>query len=426
MTFSKIGRLVTAVAASAALGLGMTACGGGTIGFMWVLGTYYNQITGFKIDDYTGNLTQIPGSPFSSGGSNPQMLVVKPGGRFVYVLNSGTGEVGLPGTPGYVAGTGSSVEEFAVGGNGVLTPQQTFSSQGTHPVYLSFDSSGNYLFVLDKYAPDYNAVSNPNGSLTAFVVASDTGRLTLVPNTTILNPNGTPTTFFEVGASPVMTKVGSNGCVYTLSADSIFPYSVSPSNGQLVPTTTGPQQIIPSGNGVINNPINLTSINPGGGSAGSFVYLTDGANNTIYSYTAQTGCTLSPIPSSQETNIEPNAVPVNSLTSNNGSYLYVLNQIPSSTTAKRAASISAYTISGQGVLQQLSTDPGNNPYATGSGPTCLVEDPSNQYIYTSNFNDGTVTGKVFQSQFGFLSDLTHGSTFPVSQNPSCLAVSGNL
>ena len=57
MTLSKIGRVVMALVATAALGLGMTACGGGTIGYMWVLGTYYNQISGFLIDNYTGNLT---------------------------------------------------------------------------------------------------------------------------------------------------------------------------------------------------------------------------------------------------------------------------------------------------------------------------------------------------------------------------------
>ena len=31
MTFSKIGRMLTALVATAALGLGMTACGGGTL-----------------------------------------------------------------------------------------------------------------------------------------------------------------------------------------------------------------------------------------------------------------------------------------------------------------------------------------------------------------------------------------------------------
>jgi len=53
MKLSRIGRIGMAFVVSVALGLGMTACGGGTIGYMWVLGTQYNQIAGFKIDDYT-------------------------------------------------------------------------------------------------------------------------------------------------------------------------------------------------------------------------------------------------------------------------------------------------------------------------------------------------------------------------------------
>ena len=71
MTFSKIGRILTALVATAALGLGMTACGGGTIGYLFVAGSYYNQISGFKIDDYTGNLTPIEHGPFALNATNP-------------------------------------------------------------------------------------------------------------------------------------------------------------------------------------------------------------------------------------------------------------------------------------------------------------------------------------------------------------------
>ena len=56
---------------------------------MWVLGTQYNQIAGFKVDNYTGNLTSVVHSPFSSNGTNPVAIVVKPGGRYLYVVNQG-------------------------------------------------------------------------------------------------------------------------------------------------------------------------------------------------------------------------------------------------------------------------------------------------------------------------------------------------
>ena len=187
----------------------MTACGGGTIGYMWALGTYYNQISGYKIDQYTGNLTVINHSPFSSNGVNPVSVVVKPGGRYIYVVNSGTNAVVTNGVP---TNTGSSIAQFAVGGDGILTFQQTFQSQGTQPIWAAMDTSGNFLYVLDKYSHYYNGTTDLNGSITVFQIAGDTGKLTLVPNTQILTSQNLPTLVFEVGQNPVMSKVGFGFC----------------------------------------------------------------------------------------------------------------------------------------------------------------------------------------------------------------------
>jgi hypothetical protein len=68
----------------------------------------------------------------------------------------------------------------------------------------------------------------------------------------------------------------------------------------------------------------------------------------------------------------------------------------------------------------------NNPYAVGAGPVCMVEDPSDQYIYTSNNIDGTVTGKQINKNSGQLADLQRGSKFPATGQATCLAVSGNV
>lgn len=414
MTFSKIGRMITAVVATAALGLGMTACGGGTIGYMWVLGTYYNQITGFLIDDYTGNLRQIDHSPFSSGGANPVMLVVKPGGRFVYVINSGSGQVGVPGAMGYVPPTGAGIAEFSVGSNGLLTFEQLFSSQGVSPQWAAVDSSGGFLYVLDKYAPDF--ATTGNGSITAFSIAGDTGRLTLVPNTTILK-SGLAQTWFEVGPNPTMTKIGSSGCLYTLSANSIYPYAVNSGNGQLTVPTTGPYQVTGSNS--------LSSINVS--SAGSYLFLTDYGANQIF--TLQPGgsvtCSLTQVSGSQQTNVSGTSHPVNSVTSSNGKFLYVLNQSNTGPQPNSNSSISAFNINSQGQLATL-PDATNNPYATGSGPVCVVQDPTNQYLYISNSADSTITGKLIDQNRGYLSDLTRGSTFPVTKTPTCLAISPNI
>jgi 6-phosphogluconolactonase (cycloisomerase 2 family) len=414
MKFSKIGRIVSALVATAALGLGMTACGGGTIGYMWVVGTFYNQISGFKIDDYTGNLTVIPGTPFSSNGINPATILVKPGGRFVYVINSGSAVTAPTATTLANQTKAGNIAEYSVGGEGALTFQQSFSSQGIHPLWAAFDGTGNYLYVLDQYAPD----NTGNGSITAFSVASDTGRLSLVPNAAIKNPNGTPTAYFEVGANPVMSKVGGGTCLFTLNANSVFPYVINSSNGQLTLATTGPQ--------LISGAVGLNSINTGSGTSGSaYTYMTDGTQNQIFSFTSGAGCTLSPIASSQQSNVPTTLNPVNSLTSNNGKFLYVINQSSTnSTTSTAYSTISAFTIDNLGRLAQLNSS--NNPYPIGAGPVCVVQDPSNQYLYTSNNTDSTVTGRVLRQDTGELSDLTKGSVFPVTKSPTCMVVSGSL
>ncbi len=420
MTFSKIGRMLTALVASAALGLGMTACGGGTIGYMWVLGTFYNQISGFLIDDYTGNLTAIAHSPFASGGTNPISIVVKPGGRYVYVINSGSGATGTPGTTSFNS-PGASIAEFSVGTGGILTFEQTFFSQGVNPVWATFDSTGNYLYVLDKYSPDY--ATTGNGSITAFSVDSSTGRLTLVTNNAILTA-GKAQTYFDVGQSPVMTTVGSGGCLFTLSANSIYPYLVNSSSGQLTVATTGTFVVSAPTGGATPN---FTSINTGtGSSASAFTFLTDGANNFIYTLQAgSSSCSLTQVASSQMTNVQGTANPVYSLTSSSGKFLYVLNYNQAGSTTTANSSISAFTINTLGQLATL-TDTTNNPYAVGSGPTCAVQDPTHQYLYTSNHFDNTVTGKLIDQNRGYLSNLTRGTVFPSTQTPTCMAVSGNL
>ncbi len=145
MKWSSFGRAAMALMSALALGLSMTACGGGTVAYLWAVGTQYNQIVGYLVDDYTGNLTAIPGQPFSSGGSNPLQVLVRPGGRFVYVVNQGTGFTNKS------SGTSDAIELYAVGGTGSLTPEQAYETQGYGHVWATFDSTGSYLYVLDQY-----------------------------------------------------------------------------------------------------------------------------------------------------------------------------------------------------------------------------------------------------------------------------------
>ena len=403
MKLSRIGRISKALVVSMALVLGMSACGGYTVGFMWVLGTQYNQISGFKIDDYTGNLTNMVNSPYPSGGTDPVSIAVRVGGNFVFVVNKGTFN-----SKGVSNGDGN-VAVFAVGEDGILTFQESYQTAGNTPVWASSDGTGSFLYVLDSQAPDF--ATTGNGDITVFAVDGNTGRLQLVPNQLIKDPvTGHQLNYFEVGPVPSMLRAGGT-CLYTLDSgdQSIYPYGIG-SNGQLVVETNS--RIKTGG-------VNITSMN----AAASNMYLTDAGTNKILPYTSGAGCSLSAQVDGAVTNLPLTANPVYSMTDTKNKFLYVLNSTGTNPN-NPGSSISAFVIETTGALVPIS-DP-QNPYSVGNGPVCMIEDPSSQYVYTSNFNDGTVTGKFINQNTGQLSDLARGSTFQSTGIGTCLAVSGNV
>jgi 6-phosphogluconolactonase (cycloisomerase 2 family) len=388
--------------------LGMSACGGYTVGFMWVLGTQYNQIAGFKIDDYTGNLTTMVNSPYPSGGTNPVSIAVRAGGNYVFVVNKGTYSA-----KGISNGDGN-IAVFAVGEDGVLTFQNTYNTAGNSPVWAVANGTGSYLYVLDSQAPDY--ATTGNGDITVFGVDGGTGRLQLVPNQLIKNAAGQQLNYFEVGKAPTTFR-SSGSCLYTLDSgdQTIYPYGIG-SAGQL---TIEINSTIPLGT------VNATSLNV----SGSSIYITDAGSTlstggSIIPYTPGASCSLSVQADGAVANLPLTSNPGYSMTDTKGKFLYVLNHgTTNSNTAN--STISAYIIESTGQLQPVSD--ANNPYPVGNGPVCMVEDPSNQYVYTSNSNDGTVTGKYINQNTGQLSDLTRGSSFSAfAAQASCLAVSGNV
>lgn len=425
MKLSWFGRLALALFASLALGLGMTACGGGTIAYLWVLGTSISQtgntsgqISSFKVDDFTGNLTQTPHQPFSSQGANPVTILVKAGGRFVYVLNEGS-EPTLPPTCTTTAAachlrwTGSGISVFSVGGDGTLVYLQHYDSQGFDPRWMQFDASNGFVYILDKYGPNYQPDStkpnyNVNGSITAFSIDATTGRLTLVLNTQSVPPNSPAPTYWEVGQDPLQMKQAGS-CMFTVnSADqSITPYSLG-AGGQLVNVTTG--IFHPNTN-------RISSINGNG----SYVVLTDNGNNTILPLAVGASCTLNPSLGGVQPNAPGTSNPTYSFISSNNKFLYILNQSTTSTTVTQPfSSITGFLIQSSNSLSPLT----GSPYPVDAGPVCMVQDPTNKWMYVSAHNSGQVTGKQFDPNTGELSQLPRGSTFSATGLATCMAISG--
>src|SRR5277367_6368627 len=90
MKLRKSGRALLATATTLGLGLGLTSCSpSNTIDFVFVTASKANpgQISVYKVDSLSGALTQIPDSPFPTGGRNPVAAVTSPNGKFLYIVN---------------------------------------------------------------------------------------------------------------------------------------------------------------------------------------------------------------------------------------------------------------------------------------------------------------------------------------------------
>jgi 6-phosphogluconolactonase len=185
-----------------------------SVGYLYVTGTVTATtsgngiISGFKIDHNTGKLTPSTGLPVSSGGANPVRAVLLTGSRFLYVLNRGVRPTsgGSDLHHGEYPCQNSNITQFAIGANGILTPQETFYTQGLNPFRMIADSSGSYLYVLDhdslyNGAPSSATNPNPNcaaaltgattcGDITAFSVNATTGRLQLLVNKQVTASGG--------------------------------------------------------------------------------------------------------------------------------------------------------------------------------------------------------------------------------------------
>ena len=210
--------------------------------------------------------------------------------------------------------------------------------------------------------------------------------------------------------------------MYTLDSgdQTIFPYGIG-SSGQLTIEANSTYQ---------TNAVELSSI----WVSGNIVYLTDAGSTlspggAIIPLTTGGGCSLSTQADGEVANLVPVAnlaqtyQPVYAMTDSKNHFLYILNR-DSTNTNYANSTISAFVIQSTGALVPVS-DP-ENPYPVGNGPDCMVEDPSNQYIFTSNSNDGSVTGKYINQNTGQLSDLSRGSTFAATGLATCLAISGNV
>jgi 6-phosphogluconolactonase len=438
MKFSKFGKALLMGALSAGVVLGVTSCVQSySVGYLYVTGTSTASstgngiISGFKIDHNTGKLTNINGLPVASGGANPVRAVMISGGRFLYVLNRGMnaakGSVCTTADPCHDA----NITQFVVGGNGILTAQETFYPLGGNPFRIVADTSGNYLYVLDHDSPSNASCSLALGSsattcgaVEVYQINATTGRLQLVVNAAVTSASGSALTYFPVPANPIDFVLG-GGYILTMSGtpttgDSIFPYTVGSTNGQLTVNQNSSQPLnIHQGTALVfstylyvldNESVTLTS---------SSTFSNGTYASQILPFNIGSGGALSSL-----NGIVPDAPTLSNPTwlVAKGTKVYVANQGNNTDTNNAQSGIAAYVMDTSN--SSLSFIAGE-PFPSGAGPQCIVVDPSNQFVYTANFNDSTVTGSYADANAGVLSNLrTSSSSYALTGPPTWCLVTG--
>jgi len=220
-----------------------------------------NGVSGFKIDLNTGALTPVPGSPFA-GGSAPRRIVVDPTGNFVYTANSGDGTV-----------SGYKIN----GATGALTqvPGSPFTAQNG-PFGVTVDPSGRFVYVTNHFS----------SSVSGYALNPTTGALTPISGSPFFTDGGPS----EGGSGPFGIAVNPSGTYAYVTnhfTGNVTGFSIDPTTGALKLLDSSPY---PAG----SEPFGI-EVAPSGG----FVYVVNRGSSDVYAYSVTAGSgALTPIQTS--------------------------------------------------------------------------------------------------------------------------------
>jgi 6-phosphogluconolactonase len=213
-------------------------------------GTGSGNIAAYTIDQGTGALTPVAGSPFTAG-QWPYSLAVDPTGQFAYVANAGSGDV----------------YAFAINSlSGVLTQIGSSLPAGTRPLSIVVDPWSQFVYTANTGSSNVSAFSiNFDGTLSSvvgspFSAGAFTSAIAASPNGHFVVVSAGPGAFVysieatgalrSVTGSPFVAGTGPNGVsidptdgfVYLVNAgsDNVSGYIFNSSSGKLTPVKGSP------------------------------------------------------------------------------------------------------------------------------------------------------------------------------------------
>ncbi len=334
-----------------------------------------NNISVFSINQTSGVLTEISGSPFTLGSaSGPTAIAVHPSGNLLFVTNN-TNNPSLQGT----------LSVFIVQSTGFLNPVGFPLPLLRDPQALALNATGTVVYVANK----------GDNKISTFSVDQNTG---------VLVPIGTP---FLTGTAPSSLAVGPGGqFLYVANSGGTTNISwipIDPVSGALI---SG------SSNVAVASP-EFIRIDP----AGRLLYATDSTSDlaSIFSIDSVTGTGALTLVGTRAMRDNPAAVAFVSGTAAvipTPTFAYVTNAVDNT--------LSAFAITpASGLLTEIFGSP--FPVTLGTGPVALTADPLAKFLYVANGTPGNVSGFSINQTSSVLVEHAAALSLPASPNPQSVA-----
>jgi 6-phosphogluconolactonase (cycloisomerase 2 family) len=324
--------------------------------FVYIPNFKDGTVSAFSINATTGVLTEITGSPFTNGATEPAAAIVSPNGNFLFVANS--------------SNTTSAFSINATTGALTAVTGSPFAG-GTAGDAIAVDPTGKFL---------YSAGTN----LAAFTINATTGALTAV--------TGSPYTLPGQSTGITIDPTGKflYASLFNATTPDILTYSLNTTSGALTQIAT---------QGIDGNQGEALAIASGSKAVvftPKFAYVTNSTDKTISEYTindstgALTAISGSPL---SDTN-----GPVAVAATPSGAFVY---------TANSNNSISEYTVNATtGALTKISGSP-----ITGFGRvSSLVVDPTSSFLLIFDAVNQVIDSYSINATTGALTKLTSANT----------------
>lgn len=358
-----------------------------------------SSVSGYLVNPASGVVSTIPGFPIRTG-TSPIQALIHPSGKFLYVLNAGSGDITLFGisapsglltlspcphcdapTPSGMAvdplGNFLFVTNLALGGltsysidpaNGQLVKGPSFGVGGNSRLGPpAIDPSGRYLYVADSNSGQVFGLSINGGSLTSIPGSpfqAGAGTVGLAASRTAVfaaNQSSGDVTMYQLGAAGTLAQVGlpvpTGGNPTSVAVDPTGNYVYAANQSQLLALNTTPSGLYPltylRGYNAGTVP-SFVAVDPDG----NFVYVVNTISNDVSGFAISAGGTLLPTGSASTTNAS-------------GSRLLTVRHIGDATTIAQSPTTLTTTSYGTPVSVQGAVRNRSNPANTPTGTVSL-------------------------------------------------------